>query len=351
MASARGPDPAAERDESVTPKTADAKESRALSAAREEASAGRPARPESPGAARTIARWATNLFASGLVVIAGLAGGREVLLWWRTPPPTGVGEAELVGGVEPNWNYADGFFDVRFGDAPLTLRRQTVTGDARAALEQLRRHTSDLAQRALAAGAASALVGDPRAESEFERRLADETPAAGEPGRWALHEGLSPLPRNVVVALPSGRVVAWGLAFPATNAPSQEPAWTLFAWTSASEQDVPGANDEPSIVPRPAGATRGLSLRGACGDTLETFAAPRGDVGRLEVHYDEWSRGAGAVYESSWRTVGTMRTARFRLRDGRRATVQIDGLQGGAIRGVVAVWRDAAEEKVESPRR
>lgn len=349
MASARGPEPAAERDGSVTP-TAATEEACATNEVCDEASDGRPARLESPGVARTLARWATNLFASGLVVIAGLAGGREVLLWWRTPPPASVGEADLVGAVEPNWNYSDGFFDVRFGDAPLTLRRQTVAGDARVALEQLRRHTADLARQTLEAGVASELAGPARAETELERRLVDETPAAGEPGKWALHEWLAPLPRNVVVALPSGRVVAWGLAFPATDAPSQEPAWTLFAWTAEPGSDAQGANDPRWIVPRPAGATRGLSLRGASGDTLETFAT-RGDVGRLEVHYDEWSRGAGAVYESSWRTVGTMRTARFRLRDGRRATVQIDGLQGGSVRGVVAVWRDSAEEKVESPRR
>ena len=101
---------------------------------------------ESPG--RRSLRWMLNLLASGLVLIASLVAGREVLLWWRSP-------ADVAGSADghdqpPGFDFENGFVDLRFGAAPVVVRREVVSGSRELVLETLRRNSAALADDVLA---------------------------------------------------------------------------------------------------------------------------------------------------------------------------------------------------------
>jgi len=301
-------------------------------------------------ASRKVARWATNLLASGLVLIAGLAAGREVLLAWRSSPEVATLSAPIDTGDEPPvWNFDEGVLDLRFGAMPLLVRRQAFSGDQLGALEVLRRHTAALAQEILPRASQTTKPLDDEAARKLLTRTATMTPVAGEPGRWALYEWQSPLPANMVVADRPTRILAWGLALPAARAAAESGSWSLFSWAEVAAEhpststesgksgqagDGAGESEEPY---RPSGTTLGMSIEAPDGAALATFQA-RGGTAWIEQRYDQWSHRVGAKVELAWRSTGSMREARFRLPTGSSVLVQLDGRNRELVQGIVTRW-------------
>jgi len=307
-------------------------------------------------AGRKLASWTTNLLASGLVLIVGLVAGREVLLWWRSPPGESTSPSlAAIDNGPPAWDFDRGFFDLRFGAAPVVVRRQVFSGDRPAVQETLRRHSAALAQQALAQESSrrqsqaqdpadATRQADPESTRRLLKRLAGMTPVSGEPDRWALYEWPTPLPANVVVNDPPSRILAWGLAFPDAKPEGENGNWSLFSWADlgsperSSPSNVAGA-EEP---PRPEGTTLGLCITSPDDTALATFQA-RGGTAWIERHYDEWSRRVGGQVESAWRSTGRLRSARYRLPAGSSVLVQLDGQDPAAVRGIVTQWPRRAQ--------
>lgn len=351
----------------------------------EPAGAAEPNRAESSGAARESEspgrrglRWVLNLLASGLVLIASLVAGREVLLWWRSP-------ADVAGSADehdqpPGFDFENGFVDLRFGAAPVVVRREVVSGNRDLVLETLRRNSTALADDVLARDPSptepadvfhAAQRGDHESRRHLMARITTMTPAARKPDHWMLYEWPAPVPANVVLTEGTSRPLAWGLAFPQESAAGEPTRWSVFSW---AETDVPqaeaagpnvGANGFGGMPPgfpvagppasppaqrkvegephRPEGTTLGICLMSHDAAAVATFQA-RGGPTWIERHYDAWNQQLGGTVEQAWHSTGPLRRARYRLPRGAVLLVQLDGRDPEQVRGMVTQWppRDPA---------
>ena len=183
---------------------------------------------------RRIAGWASNLLASGVILIAALVFGRQVTQWWRSEPPA-ANSPDTVAAR--NLNLDDMAMSwIEFGDSPLAMRRMVHHGVGESALAELRRICRESISDARPP---NRLPG--KAEKQLLERIAAQQPVESEPGRWAIYQLEYPVP--IVAAVldePSAsakveeqqrRVISWGLAFPsAVEKQAKAHQWTLFVW-------------------------------------------------------------------------------------------------------------------------
>jgi hypothetical protein len=207
--------------------------------------------------ARRIATWTTNGILSALILVTGLAFGRQVLDWWAS-------DAEVSGSMPPQVVMTEGLGDstrphrLEFGEAAWVMLRHTAVGgrdEAAAALRAI----------CLEATASGALPDDAigAAEAEFLASVVGHAPVAEEPGAWQLHELDAGIPLAVGVRLgenvgenetgtadaPRGasqsRVAAWGLALP-----SDAETWTLYTFSPRQGAGARGgARGEVALPP------------------------------------------------------------------------------------------------------
>src|SRR5262245_36752603 len=92
--------------------------------------------PSQSSIARRIASRTTDLIAIGVVLAAALSFGREIVVWWRAEPPTVTIDAAAEAPAAL-WETPGAAVTLDFGDRPLSLARQSVSGEHDRALEAL----------------------------------------------------------------------------------------------------------------------------------------------------------------------------------------------------------------------
>jgi len=261
--------------------------------------------------ARRISGYTTKCLLTVMVVIAGVAFGRQVLQWWSAPGA----DCEAFMSDLPA---ADGLGDpsrlhvLQFGDQPWSLRRQSISGDRQAAAAALRQCCREVVRHGHPPDDEPA-----EAEREFIEQLAGVDPVEHEPGLWQLHELKESFP--IVVGLRSvdrpadtpganlagveARVVTWGLAIPAGP-----DAWSLCTFQM---EPIDGAVKGHMLdVEPPTGCTRTLSIRVAGGGGLMGFGG-EADAQSAAAFYDRYFARHNWKAARQWRCSASSWHARF----------------------------------------
>jgi hypothetical protein len=202
--------------------------------------------------ARRISVLTTNLLATGIVLVGGLALGWQVLAWWQEDVPANPAVSSAGG------NALRGVPDSPFESAqelwtkagPLKVER--LSGDRAAALAAMRAWCleGDVLVTAGEAGPG---------EQAFLQRLADETPAL-ERGDIAVYVPKGEPTMVVTVSRSRERIVAWSFALQssrhAPRAVSDDgtrsvptTSWTLYHFrpaTPGAVMDIPNSSGEPT---------------------------------------------------------------------------------------------------------
>ena len=291
--------------------------------------------------AKRISSWTTKGLLSALILVAGLAFGRQVLDWWA---------ADETGAVEPPPQLAmtDGLGDptrahqIVFGDAPWTILRETVVGGRDEAAAALRASCRELT---IASGLPDDAIGP--SEQRFLTTLSRQSPVAEEPGQWQLHEFEGGFP--IVVGTrtrpatphPTGaeqvaevdrRVVTWGLAIP-----TPEQTWTLYTLHPTNAAGGPPTGFPE--IPLPPDSTKTLSMRALGGGSMVAFIGPP-EGGRWRRFFDQWFREHEWTPAGDWTRSGSTWHLRY-ARSGRDATQTVDvqfGPDGrGRLTGLVMI--------------
>ena len=262
--------------------------------------------------ARRIGSWTTRGLVSALILMAGLAFGRQVIRWWHADeaaslaPPPQLAMTEGLG--DPARAHR-----LQFGDLPWAVVRQTVVGSRDEAAAALRASGRELTS----SGAVPDDVMGP-SEQQFLASLAERAAVAEQPGRWQVHELEGGFPMVVGTRIggdptPSGegnqvadarrRVVTWGLAIP-----TPEESWSLYTFHPASS----GAGPFPDLpeIPLPPDSRSTLSLQVLGGGLMVAFAGPL-EEGTCKRHFDQWSSDHDWTPVGGWGRSGSLWHQRY----------------------------------------
>lgn len=295
--------------------------------------------PNSPRAndfgrlAKRISSRTTDLIAIAVVLIGGLSIGRQLVEWWRAEPEVGV--PVVAGESETNpWGTGAAPVLLEFGDAPLALSRQNVSGDRETALRLLVARC----EAAVRETKAPTPLANDAAESLVARTQALE-PVAEEPGVWRVYRLDQHFPLVLGVrrfpvaendrAAPPWSLVCWGLAVPLGDAD-----WSTFTFLAS---DAAGG-----AVPQfglPPGSRRILGLRGDAGDGLIAFSG-RGNVEQWMEFFDREFEQRGLSATEGWQVSPAAWSARFvstRTRPVRRIDIGFSRDATGALTGLIQV--------------
>jgi hypothetical protein len=268
--------------------------------------------------ARRISSWTTRGLLSALILVGGLAFGRQVTRWWRAdeagslaPPPQLAMTEGLGDPARPH--------RLQFGDLPWAVVRQTVVGSRDEAAAVLRTSCRELT----ASGELPEDTAGP-SEQQLLALLAKRAAVAEERGRWQIHELEGGFPMVVgsrigadstrpseggQVADPPRRVVTWGLAIP-----TPEQSWSLYTFHPARSGSGPPA-DLPEI-PLPPDSRKTLSLQVFDGGRMVALVGPL-DEGTWKRHFDRWSSERDWTPAGSWGRSGSVWHRRYVRSDGR----------------------------------
>jgi hypothetical protein len=178
--------------------------------------------------ARRISGWTTNLLASGIVLVAGLAIGWQVLVWWREAgPDDAAAMQENLAALVPQMEGRE--FWTKHG--PVRIERfHGSEAEATAAMRAFCR----------AADARTGLAGlAGPGEERFVKKLREQ-PALEESGSVAVYQPAGQTGMMVGVRGPDNRIVAWSFALPV-----EERVWHLYHFRPISE------NSAQRIVSKP----------------------------------------------------------------------------------------------------
>ncbi len=254
--------------------------------------------------AQRIFGTATNLLASGLVLILGIVLGRQMLASWSTESrvPVPIHPVHEHGNRDLDREHGQGDW-LEFGDSSATVLRSEIRGDFRAAMAQLRHDC-----RVAAATGSPELTNSNSTFRDWLTRLGYQEPAEKNPGRWLLYELRQPMPMVVVVSDPQANplgaaeqisaaergVISWGLAFPADSGPASEAmTWTSFVVLPAPHQQK---SAKKIGVVLPAECERLLALWG--NDRSLIGFASSVEPAELAARWDSTQAAGG------WRAVG-----------------------------------------------
>jgi len=297
---------------------------------------GRPAPSGFALVAKRISSWTTNCVLSALILVAGVAFGRQVLDWWGTDE-TGTPEPP------PQLAMTDGLGDptrahqLQFGDAPLAMGREMVEGDREEVAKALQASCREMTA---AADPPNDVPG--ASEVRFLASLVGESPVAEEPGEWQVYQVEAGFPmvagvRTVAsgsgavepgqVAQQARRVVTWGLAVPAADR-----AWALYTFHPANAATGPTA--DLAEVPLPPDSRKTMSIRAVGGGAMVAFGG-RPEPIAWRTFFDGWFREHEWTAVGSWRRSGSTWHLRY-ARTGDRPTEMIDVQFGPDGRGRLA---------------
>ncbi len=258
---------------------------------------GHAARPGFGSLARRISAVTTKCLLTAIVLVAGLAFGRQVQRWWAadTAEPDAAAQT-LDNSADPT-----DLHEVQFGDLSWSLRRRSVTGDRHSAMVALRASCREVVRDD------SRQCEKPgEAESKLLRRLADREPVEREPGAWRLYE-LDDLFPMVVGTRPAAGtdlcVAAWGLAIP--DGPD---AWTVCTFQPAPGRDT--GNTVLSAIPLPPECSMTVAVRVASGERTIAFEGPPTSKTWIEF-YRQWFRTHNWEAVGDWQQRGTSWYGRY----------------------------------------
>ncbi len=257
---------------------------------------------------------------SGLVLIAGLGFGRELVQWWRS-------ETATPSTVESPLLLSDSLGDLsqthtlQFGDLPWRFRRQQLAGSKEEAVTKLR----EMCREAVPNEIVADLPGP--AEKRLLDRFRRQKPVEEMPGQWQLYALVGEFPMVAVIrgqtngagqgsgaVQPEGttlgkpedgpasqaphvaskgrRVVTWGLAIP-----TGKETWNLytFAATGKAQESAPSL-PELSLPPN---SRRILSLQAAGGGAVVSIQG-RGRPEDWQHFFDDWFQQRGWTGKASW---------------------------------------------------
>jgi len=295
--------------------------------------------------ARRYAAWAANLLVSGMIVLAGLVFGGQVLRWWRYDQ-SGLGKRDHVADVLGHGALGDErrarFF--QFGHYPGRLRRSVVEGDADRVVARLQ----ELAQASAIANP-PAIAEPTAAESRVLEKFDTIEPVLADGDKWAIYAPVGPLP--VVVAVrnsaadsssikqsgavdegaarivaPGRRVVFWGMGLPRA-----ERGWTLMCLEPG--RDLTRRNSDSRSLPLPPGSEPTMSIR-AASEAVTAFRGT-GSANRWRRHFDRVSAAGDWKKESRWRPTAAGWQVRYQRSDGSWADVQLIEREPGPMSGVI----------------
>lgn len=260
--------------------------------------------------ARRITAVVNKTLVTGMILVAGLAVGRQLVEWWRPAPEFGTRTDAEDGFGDPQRAH-----EIEFLASGWRLQRQAVAGDQQAARRELTRSC-----RKVLAESGRGQLGQ-KVTPRLAAVLAKVKPVEEQPGRWRLYELDQGLPlvlgiapggdrqaserapaAEVSVAPAAGDVVTWGIAIPAGPE-----GWAAYTLTPGGWRRDGGLGR----VPPPPGAEPLLAVEAAEGGAITTFR------GRLEeqgwkAFYDEWFRREGWTATTPWRKDGAAWRAEFR---------------------------------------
>jgi len=297
--------------------------------------------------ARQMADWTSRLLLAGIILVAGLTFGRQVVRWWHVGQPSpGPGDAGALPAAAPELETAQ---MIRFGRQGWVLRRREVAGDRQAAMDALLREARSAARASAASRPARSGVSGSRSVGPEERRLlallAERTPAERQPGRWRIYRLDEAIPMAAVVAEsprddgpeeghdlagPGAGVITWAIAVP------QGPgAWTIYGFQPGLSADGEGLL--ASRIPLPPEAERLLEVSGADGSIAAFEMTATLEQAREVV--DRWAAEHGLCGCGAWQQLGEGAARRFRASQGREEhilDVRLACSGAGRTRGVVA---------------
>jgi len=249
--------------------------------------------------AKRVSVWTSRGIVSAVILVAGLAFGRQVLFWWAAdgsqgsrPPPQSLAAGALGNLTEEHV--------LEFGDTAWRMSRQLVATDEKQVLQKLQGRCVEIVR------SCAVPSGEPGpAERDFLKRVAGRQPAQEEPGQWRLFalDAAFPMvigtrktdstlnPPNDRVVNATERVVTWGLAVPVGAR-----AWTLYTFQSAPPD---GAASPRSELPIPPGSRRTLSIRAADGGAVASFRGPD-HPGECRRFFDSWLAANGYHAADAW---------------------------------------------------
>lgn len=287
--------------------------------------------------AKRISGWTSRSLVSAMILVAGLAFGRQVLHWWRADDaPAGTPPRPLAVGHlgEPGQDHA-----LEFGGSDWGMVRGTAGGDAAAVVRQL------LARCAELIGTCRVPQTPPGpAESDLLRRIPSQPPVMEQPGQWRLYAldagfpmvigtrqaGPNGTPADDKVAKTTPRVVTLGMA-----TPSGDQVWTTYTFHTCAN----GGNGRPSVQdkPIPPGSQKTMTVRAADGATVVAFKGsdPLDEWTRF---FDAWLKTHGWETSGGWVDRGTTRSlhgVRAREEVWERIDVLLALEAAGESRGVV----------------
>jgi len=242
--------------------------------------------------ARRITSRTTDLIAIGIVLVATLTLGRQVLEWWHVAPPEPGALPTTARRTSP-WEDERQPIGLEFGDSPLSMTRQVVSGDRQTAIDAL---VAQCRQTTVAANHPW------RERDEAEARLLAKTaelePIAEVPGVWQVFAIEAHFPMVAGVrALPSDagagsighvadaasvgpRLICWGMAMP-----FGENTWNAYTFQGSTAANT--SRTGLPTIPLPPGAHRSLSLRDERGGAIIGFYGS-GEPGDWMKFYDKW---------------------------------------------------------------
>ncbi|MCI0358339.1 MAG: hypothetical protein L0211_07645 [Planctomycetaceae bacterium] len=166
--------------------------------------------------ARRIAGWTANLLATALVLVAGLAVGRQVLIWWYESPPARLAAASDQP-LPPETSEELRLWTTR---GPMSIER--VIGDKDAAIAAMR-------QRCESSPAATVMQPAGPGEQRFLETLVKLAPVE-QTKELDLYVPPGDVTMVVAVSRDEPRIAAWSFALEA------EPAtWTCYTFCPAAK--------------------------------------------------------------------------------------------------------------------
>lgn len=285
--------------------------------------------------ARRWRRRTTDLLAIGLLLVAGLAVGRQLTAWWNEPTLSEVDAEAIVATTGPGdaWDKPD---ELQLGDLPLAVRRRQVHGDRDAAWVEIEAAVGEIASSTpWPSGEAD------QEEQDLLQQLQNREPRAQPADGIAMFRIEGPLPMIVArkQRRQSYRVIAWGLALPVAGD-------TWIGWTFS------GAVGEQSdvAISLPAQSQRLLSLRGSGSQQLVVFTGQPSSDAWLKHFQSELDRrgwqmtGLPVQRENGW-------TARFRMAPDRNAVISTRCDNSGTWHGMLNLFTTPAVGSTLEPTR
>ncbi|MFN0054423.1 MAG: hypothetical protein ACKV0T_19785 [Planctomycetales bacterium] len=278
--------------------------------------------------ARRIASRTTDLVVIGVVLIAALVLGREVIDWWHATPP----DTQFPIAVsEADWNAPGLPLTLEFGEAPLAVVRQVVAGDraeATAALVRLCRSAVESSE--------TPLTADRSAQQALVDLTQGREPVASEAGVWDVYAmedrlGLVMGVRRIDDADGGAlRLICWGLTMPVG-----EHATCVYLFQS--QRGSAAGSAEAAELPLPPGSHRNLSLRDERGGGLTGFSGSGVPSEWMDFFDTELPR-SGWKNRDGWRGSGATWIATFWQSSGEaRVELQLTGDGSGGLAGMLTL--------------